>query len=63
MASQMGYGMVGHLVQLGQPAKQDMVGTFDTGPGMDLVSVAEQDAFKEEWFASLGLSSQTQRRT
>ena len=63
MASQMGSGLVGHLVQLGHPAGKGMAGTFDTGPDMDLASIAEQEAFKDAWFGSLGLAGQTVRCT
>jgi hypothetical protein len=55
MASQMGRGLLGHLVELGHPAGAGWGMTFEAGPDMDLVSVAEQVAFKEAWFESLGL--------
>jgi hypothetical protein len=56
MASQMGGGMKGYLVRLGQPAHMsDLVDIFDAGQDMDLVSVHEQEEFKLQWFRSLGV--------
>ncbi len=54
MASQMGGGGAGYLVALGCPAGTALALTFEAGPGMDIASVAEQDAFKVSWVASLG---------
>src|SRR5207253_4683734 len=46
MASQMGGGMKGYLVRLGEQARMsDLVPIFDAGPDMDLVSVREQEEF------------------
>ncbi|MBN9517032.1 hypothetical protein J0H58_00710 [bacterium] len=56
MGSQMGGGGAGHLVTLGHPAGAATAMTFEAGPDMDVVSVAAQDAFKEAWLTSLGLS-------
>jgi hypothetical protein len=55
MASQMGGGLAGHLVELGRPAGGAMAMTFEAGPDMDLAAVAEQQAFTRAWFDSLGL--------
>jgi hypothetical protein len=33
---------------------KDLVRIFEAGPDMELVSVAEQRAFKEAWLRSLG---------
>lgn len=62
MASQMGGGMVGYLVELGRPAgTAAMAWTLEAGPGMDFATVAEQDAFREAWFASRGLPPTPER--
>ncbi|MBP3960266.1 hypothetical protein J8F10_33990 [Gemmata sp. G18] len=56
MASEMGGGLAGYLVRLGQQAHMsDLVEIFDTGPDMDLVSVPEQQEFRLAWFRSIGL--------
>lgn len=58
MAISMGMGLKGYLVELGKPSTTaQLVPIFDSGPDMDLVSVAEQLAFKEQWM------SQFQQRT
>jgi hypothetical protein len=58
MAAQMGGGLAGYLVRLGQQARMsDLVRIFDAGPDMDLVPVPEQQAFKQAWLRSLGLPS------
>jgi hypothetical protein len=55
MASQMGGGLSGCLVELGQPARmKDLVRILDVGPDMDLVTVSEQEKFRLEWLQSLG---------
>jgi hypothetical protein len=58
MAYQMGRGLKGFLVQLGEPARRsDLVGIFDAWPGMELASVAEQQDFKRAWLRSLGFQA------
>lgn len=57
MAAQMGGGLKGYLVRLGQQARMsDLVGIFDAGPDMDLVSVAEQQEFTQAWYRSLRIT-------
>jgi hypothetical protein len=54
MCVDMGLGARGYLVRLGQPARMsDLVDIFQSGPEMDLASVAEQATFKELWLRSL----------
>ena len=55
MAYQMGRGLKGYLVRLGEPARlADLVRIFDKRPDMDLATVAEQKEFKQRWLRSLG---------
>ena len=57
MAADMGGGLRGYLVRVGQPARMsNLVGIFDAGPEMDLASVPEQQEFKRAWLDSLGTS-------
>ncbi len=60
MAYQMGRGLKGYLVRLGEPARRsDLVGIFDAGPVMDLATVADQQEFKRAWLRSLGIHVET----
>jgi len=55
MSRSMGLGKAGYRMTMGKQAlKQDMVNIFATGPDLDPATVAEQERFKDEWFASLG---------
>ena len=57
MAVQMGGGLKGYLVRLGQQARMSgLVDIFAAGPDMDLVTVTEQQEFKLAWLRSLGLA-------
>jgi len=56
MAADMGRGLKGYLVRLGEPAKlSDLVRIFESGPAMDLVTVAEQREFKRTWLRGFGI--------
>lgn len=47
MSAQMSAGLVGYLCDINRPRSEAVsVRTFDAGPEMDLVSVAEQKAYK-----------------
>jgi hypothetical protein len=51
MGMDMALGAKGYLVRLDQPVRMsDLVDIFQSGPEMDLASVADQAAFKEEWW-------------
>jgi len=40
---------------LGQQGRStDLVDIFEKGPGIEMVSVEEQDEFHRQWFESLG---------
>jgi hypothetical protein len=54
MCLDMALGAKGYLARLGQPTRlSDLVSIFETGPDMELVSVAEQEEFKRAWLRSL----------
>lgn len=56
MAAQMGGGMRGYLVRLGQQSRMsDLVDIFDAGPDMDLVSAPGQQEFTRAWHRPLGI--------
>lgn len=49
-------GESGYLTRLGEPlTARNLVNIFDCGPEMDLVSVAEQAAYKKEWRKSVSM--------
>lgn len=55
MSRSMGGAIKAYRFRLGQPAKiSDLVCIFDSGPDVEPVSVAQQEAFYKEWLASLG---------
>lgn len=55
MSRDMGYGLYGHRIRLGQQAREeDRVPIFDAGPDTHPVTVQEQDDFYKRWLASLG---------
>lgn len=53
MARQMGQGRKAYACELRKPASS-LVGIFDPAHASECVSVAEQRAFHEQWFKSLG---------
>jgi len=54
MCFDMGQGLKGYLVKRGERSQmKDLVAIFEAGRDMDLVSVEEQQAFREEWLRSL----------
>lgn len=54
MGRDMAAGLRVYKVQLGQPSNvKDLVDLFETGDDVEPVSVAEQAAFQEQWYASL----------
>jgi hypothetical protein len=55
MARSMGLGLKAYKMTNGKQAlKQDLVSIFESGPDVEPSTVAEQEKFKDEWFASLG---------
>jgi hypothetical protein len=58
MARDMGLGRSAYRMQMGKPAERtDLVNVFATGPGIEPVTIAEQESFKDEWFASIERSA------
>lgn len=55
MSRSMGLGLKAYRMTKGKQAlSQDLVSIFASGPDVEVVSIAEQEQFKNEWFASLG---------
>lgn len=55
MSRSMGLGLKAYRMTKGKQAlMRDLVNIFATGPDVEPVTVAEQEKFKDEWFASLG---------
>jgi hypothetical protein len=57
MSISMSGGIRAYKLLLGVKPKlpEDLVDVFETGPDVQLVTVAEQDAFFDEWLASVGI--------
>lgn len=54
MSRDMGSGLLVYRLTLGRPAlRADLVGLFDTGPDVEPATVAEQEAFYDQWIESL----------
>ncbi len=54
MGRDMAAGLRVYKVQLGEQAQiKDLVDLFETGEDVEPVSVAEQEAFQKQWYASL----------
>ena len=53
MSRDMSRGRKAYKTFIGQPGR-DIVGIFDSGSDIELVSVDDQEAFHHLWFASLG---------
>jgi len=55
MSRSMGLGQTAYRMTKGKQAlTRDLVNIFATGPDVEAVTIAEQEQFKNEWFASLG---------
>jgi hypothetical protein len=52
MSRDMGLGMSGYVMKLGEPATR-LVKTFDEGPDVIPSSVDNQEQFHRDWIASL----------
>lgn len=58
MSRSLGLGLQAYRMTKGKQAlSQDLVSIFASGPDVEAVSIAEQEQFKSEWFASLGAES------
>ena len=55
MTRSMGSGSRAYRITLGKPALgKDMVSIFESGPDVEPATIAEQERYRDEWFASLG---------
>ena len=52
MARDMGAGLKAYRLFLGQQGRPELVGIFETGPGVEPATVAEQRAFFQAWLSS-----------
>lgn len=58
MSRSMGLGLWAYKMAKGKQAlKRDLVDIFATGPDVQPVTIAAQEQFRDEWFASLGQDS------
>jgi hypothetical protein len=58
MIGSMGYGEKAYRLEIGRPARSaDIVSIFDTAPGVNPATVAEQEQFYREWLRSIGVPS------
>lgn len=55
MVRSMGYGEKAYRLEIGRQARSaDLVSIFDTGPGVEPVTLAGQEQYYRDWLASLG---------
>ena len=55
MARSMGAGLKAYRMTMGNQALlKDLVGIFESGPDVEPATIAEQERYRDEWFASLG---------
>lgn len=58
MARSMGLGLKGYRMRLGHQARwSDLVPIFELHPESQPCSIAEQERYREQWFASLGCAA------
>lgn len=58
MGRDIGTGLKAYRMILGEPARE-LVGIFETGPGVEPATVEDQRAFVQKWRSSLHDASRT----